>query len=70
MNKGRHTARREQLTLPVVTRQPTKCRHCGDPAVPGLRLCRKCWGYNVTRQTARRMLDDDGRGCPSRREVP
>lgn len=39
------------------------CRLCGESAVPGLRLCRTCWGYQLTLATARFMLNESERAA-------
>jgi hypothetical protein len=36
------------------------CRHgCDAAVVPGLKMCRRCYGYDLTRQFAEMMLELD-----------
>jgi hypothetical protein len=56
--------RRIPAQLPLYTESLTAdCRLCGEPAVPGLLVCRACWGYALTLATARFMLDEQGRAA-------
>jgi hypothetical protein len=58
--ESRQHAPPSQLTLGIPPSQPpAECRHCGDPAVPGLRVCRRCWD-------ARRAADRDQGARPDR----
>jgi hypothetical protein len=40
---------------------PLNCRYCGDPAVPGLRMCRRCWSYTDVLKMARSRLESERR---------